>query len=127
MYKFEDFIEPSAEELPADAPRLDVFEREVNRLKEQVSELESLKSDLRNTEEWIEDWFRKNIVQLADAAAREFAQQANGDLLVAALEKAGVQQKIEQAVIEQVHAKFEAEANELFKAILAAVMKRLRR
>lgn len=67
--------------------------------------------------------FKTCIQRLADDAAKKFAEACDSELLVAALERANVSEKIEQVVRE----KFEAEAQVLFEAVCRGVLKRLGR
>lgn len=115
-HKFEDFVDlTQQQELPADAPRIDVLEREVSLLKELVGELQALKSEVASTEKWIEEWFRKRIAKLADDAAKQF------DSARFVAEKVDIEQYIQQVA----EAIFRREAQGLFQACVRAVLRQL--
>lgn len=114
VYKFEDFIDGPAPELPEDASRLDKFEKEVVDLRNRVNALEYLKASVQCIEQDVDGWFRNHIAKLCDEAAKEFGKQV--DAIVA-------QQPIQQVV----EATFQRESKEFGRAIAAAVLKQLRR
>ncbi len=120
-YRFEDFVNTESVELPEDAPRLDKLEQEVSQLRVQFADRKVDFESLKSTEEWIEGWFRRHIGDLADRAAKEFAQKREIEILLTALEKAEVDKHIEQAV----EAAFKREANELAKVVLNAIVARI--
>jgi septal ring factor EnvC (AmiA/AmiB activator) len=119
MYRYEDFCEPVAEPLPEDAPLKDkvaALEKEVAAL---TARLDNLQSDFKSFDH--DEWFRTHISRLADEAAKEFAQKREIESLLAALEKAGVHERIQQAVEEMFH----REANELGQGIFNALVAKI--
>ena len=114
-YTIDDFVdrtEPTLEELD----RFGRLELEVRQLREQVSDLQSFKSKVADTEQWIENYFRKNIAQLSAAATLAFEER--------------VQQAVKEAVSQVVEANNIAtheDLNTLGKAVYKAVFQKLGR
>jgi hypothetical protein len=119
-YTFEDFCDPAGE-LPEDAPRIDLLEKEITDLKAQVSDLKAQFGDLKSSIAYVDEWFLRHISALADAAAKEFRQKRETECVLSALEKAELNKQVQQATEEAVETIFKREANELAKAILSRI------
>jgi hypothetical protein len=119
MYTFEDFCEPIAEELPENAS----LRGKVIALEEEVADLKARLDNLQSafTRDGYDGWFRRHISRLADEAGEEFVQKLETGSLLAALEHAGVHERIRQTV----EAIFEREANELAKSVFSQVLRQI--
>ncbi len=109
QYKYEDFLSDASAELPPDAPaslqdKVAALEREVADLKVRLGDL---KSDLKSLACDYDGWFRRHISDLADYAAKDFAQR--------------FKEPIQQAV----EATFHSEAQGLYEAIRDAIAARI--
>ena len=116
-FRFDDFLDQTLVD-PEKLSRIDALTQEVRTLREQVQELKPSYDT-----KWVEDWFHRHIVQLANEAAK----QLDHSRMVSALEEAGLRRIITERVGEQVQAKFETEAPEMCGAIYNAILKRLGR
>jgi hypothetical protein len=119
-YTFQDFCDPAVE-LSEDAPRIDLFEKEVADLKAQFSNLKVDQANLKSSLANIEGWFRTHISRLADVAAKEFVQKREIEIFLTALEKAELSKQVQQAVEEI----FQREANELAKSTFNALCSKI--
>jgi len=108
-YKYADFVPDRSAELPPDAraslqDKVAALEKEAADLKVQFADL---KSDLKSLACDYDGWFRRHISDLADHAAKDFAQR--------------FKEPIQQAV----EATFHSEAQGLYEAIRDAIAARI--
>ncbi len=122
-YKYADFVPDRSAELAPVAraslqDKVAALEKEAADLKVQFADL---KSDLKSLACDYDGWFRRHISDLADHAAKEFAQKRDIEILLTVLEKVELDKQIQRAVEKT----FDREANELAKVIFEALVAKI--
>jgi hypothetical protein len=114
-FKFEDFCDaaPTVEELSPDTPlweKVAVLELEVANLKVRLQDRDR---NLKASEQSILDWFREDIKNSVNAAA----EKLKTDVVITSAFKEHIQQAVEVV--------FERNAQELFNAVVKAVVAKI--